>query len=224
MEPFENYEIVSAGDVSGDGNITAYDASLVLQYVVGLIELSPKEWEAADVTDNDKVSALDAALILQYSVGLITEFPADNTTVAPAFNPQTETQLLAEAIEQLESISLTKEQKKVLEQLKNLISKQLLPKHTALLQNYPNPFNPSTWLPYKLATDAPVTISIYNKKGQLVRKLHLGLKTAGNYFTKDKAAYWDGTDSLGQSVASGVYFYTLQAGEFRATRKMVIMK
>lgn len=212
------------GDVSGDDNITAYDASLVLQHVVGLTALSPEQQEAADVTGDGTISALDAALILQYTVGLITSFPVDSAPVAPALNPKTETQVLAEAIKQLESISLTKEQKKVLEQLKNLISKQLRPKHTVLLQNYPNPFNPETWLPYKLATDAPVTISIYNKKGQLVRKLHLGLKTAGNYFTKDKAAYWDGKDSLGEKVASGVYFYTLQAGEFRATQKMVIMK
>jgi hypothetical protein len=108
-----------------------------------------------------------------------------------------------------------------------------LPKQSALLQNYPNPFNPETWLPYQLAQDANVIISIYNTKGQLVRTLRPGLKNAGIYITKDKAAYWDGKDSLGQSVASGAYFYTLQvreaipnigAGEFRATRKMVIVK
>ena len=68
------------------------------------------------------------------------------------------------------------------------------------------------------------TISIYNQKGQLVRTLHLGEKKAGVYVTKDKAAYWDGRDSSGQKVASGIYFYTIQAGKFTATRKMVIMK
>jgi hypothetical protein len=57
-----------------------------------------------------------------------------------------------------------------------------------------------------------------------VRTLDLGRQAAGIYLTKDKAAYWDGRDGLGQKVASGVYFYTLQAGEFKATRKMVIMK
>ena len=212
------------GDVSGDGYVTAYDASLVLQHAVGLTTLLPEQQQAADVTGDNTVSALDAALILQYTVGLITKFPAENITVAPALKDKTETKLLTEAIEQLDTTPLTKEQKKVLEQLKNLVFSQLIPKHTALLQNYPNPFNPSTWLPYKLATDAPVTISIYNKKGQLVRKLHLGLKTAGNYFTKDKAAYFSGTDSLGENVASGVYFYQLQAGKFRATKKMVILK
>ena len=112
-------------------------------------------------------------------------------------------------------------------------SVQVIPSTFALLQNYHNPFNPDTWLPFKLAQDSPVTIQIYNQKGQLVRSISLGNKPAGVYVTKDKAAYWDGKDSLGQSVASGVYFYTLQvreaiprigAGEFRATKKMVIMK
>ncbi len=93
-----------------------------------------------------------------------------------------------------------------------------------LYPNYPEPFNPETWIPYRLATDEPVTISIYNQNGQLVRTLHLGEKKAGVYVTKDKAAYWDGRDSLGQKVASGIYFYTLQAGNFTATRKMTIMK
>ncbi len=110
------------------------------------------------------------------------------------------------------------------EELKRLMAERLLPKHTVLLQNYPNPFNPDTWLPYQLTTDAPVTISIYNTKGQLVRKLHLSNQRAGIYGTKDEAAYWDGRDSSGEKVASGVYFYTLQAGEFRATRKMGILK
>jgi predicted GH43/DUF377 family glycosyl hydrolase len=99
-----------------------------------------------------------------------------------------------------------------------------LPKQTALLQNYPNPFNPETWLPYQLAQDADVTISIYNIKGQLIRSLHLGSKNAGVYTTKDRAAYWDGRDNSGQPVASGAYFYTLEVGEFRTTRKMVIVK
>ena len=99
-----------------------------------------------------------------------------------------------------------------------------LPRQSALLQNYPNPFNPETWIPYQLATDSPLTIHIYNAKGQLVRTISLGNKDAGVYTTKDKAAYWDGKDSLGQQVASGVYFYTLRSGEFRATRRMVILK
>ena len=99
-----------------------------------------------------------------------------------------------------------------------------LPKQFDLLQNYPNPFNPETWLPYQLARDANVNISIYNTKGQLVRTLLMGNQRTGVYVQKGKAAYWDGRDNEGERVASGVYFYTLQAGDFTATRKMVIMK
>ncbi len=101
---------------------------------------------------------------------------------------------------------------------------EILPAYTKVLQNYPNPFNPETWIPYQLAQDAPVTISIYNTKGQLLRTLHLGNQNAGIYMAKDKAAYWDGKDDLGQKVASGVYYYTLQVGNFISTRKMVILK
>ena len=215
---------INYGDVSDDGNITAYDASLVLQHIVGLIELSPNEQEVADVTGDDTISALDAALILQYTVGLITRFPVEPAPVAPALNPKTETKLLTKVIEQLETISLTKEQKQVLEQLKNLVFSQLIPKHTALLQNFPNPFNPETWIPFELAKPAEVTIRIYNLKGRLIRTINLGQKDAGFYMSKERVARWDGKDSFGEKVASGVYFYTLQTGEFRATRKMVIMK
>jgi len=99
-----------------------------------------------------------------------------------------------------------------------------LPKKSALLPNYPNPFNPETWIPFQLATDSPVIVSIYNANGYLIRTISLGNRHAGIYVTKDKAAYWDGTDNLGEKVSSGVYYYTLQAGEFRATQKMVIVK
>ncbi|MFQ6044356.1 MAG: FlgD immunoglobulin-like domain containing protein, partial [Candidatus Poribacteria bacterium] len=106
------------------------------------------------------------------------------------------------------------------------LSKQikLLPSQTALLPNYPNPFNPETWLPYNLAQDANVVINIYDGYGRLIRTLPQGKKSPGMYVAKDRAAYWDGKDNSGQSVASGVYFYTLQAGEFSETRKMLIVK
>jgi hypothetical protein len=109
----------------------------------------------------------------------------------------------------------------------------VIPTDFALLQNYPNPFNPDTWIPFKLAQDMPVTISIYDTKGQLVRTIALGNRQAGIYLTKDRAAYWDGKDSFGGKVASGVYFYAMEfdkaipnivAGEFRVMRKMVMMK
>ena len=100
----------------------------------------------------------------------------------------------------------------------------MMPNKTALLPNYPNPFNPETWIPYQLATPANVNISIYTANGQLVRRLELGHQPIGIYESRRRAAYWDGKNNLGEPVASGLYFYTLTAGEFTATRKMLIRK
>ena len=100
----------------------------------------------------------------------------------------------------------------------------LMPKETALLVNYPNPFNPETWIPYQLATPADVTLQIHAVDGSLVRTLSLGHKAIGIYQSRNRAVYWDGKNELGESVASGVYFYTLTAGDFTATRKMLIRK
>ena len=100
----------------------------------------------------------------------------------------------------------------------------LTPESTALLANYPNPFNPETWLPYQLSEPAEVTLHIYTVSGALVRTLDLGHQPAGNYQQRNRAAYWDGKNELGESVASGIYFYTLTADDFTATRKMLIRK
>ncbi len=98
------------------------------------------------------------------------------------------------------------------------------PAETALLANFPNPFNPETWIPYELAASAEVSIAIYATDGKLVRTLDLGYQAAGYYDSRSRAAYWDGRNGLGEPVASAVYFYTFTAGEFTATRKMLIRK
>ena len=95
---------------------------------------------------------------------------------------------------------------------------------TSLLPNYPNPFNPETWIPYQLSEPAEVTVSVYSVDGTLVRRLSLGWMPSGVYRSRSRAAYWDGRNASGESVASGVYFYTLRAGDFSATRKLVIRK
>ena len=102
--------------------------------------------------------------------------------------------------------------------------KTLTPKKSALLPNYPNPFNPETWIPYHLSNDTDVQIEIYDTKGVLVRRLDLGHQMAGYYTDRTKAAYWDGKNAFGESVASGVYFYHLSVGDYSATRKMLVLK
>jgi len=96
------------------------------------------------------------------------------------------------------------------------------PEDTRLLAAYPNPFNPDVWLPYQLDSDSRINIRIHDMSGRLVRTLDLGTKSAGFYTTKSKAAYWDGRNEAGEQIASGIYFYTIQAGEYTATRKMVV--
>ena len=99
-----------------------------------------------------------------------------------------------------------------------------IPKRNQLLQNYPNPFNPETWIPYQLSEDSPVSVSIYDTTGQLVRTLSLGFQSAGFYNSRERAAYWDGRNALGERVASGIYFYQLTTPSFQQTRRLVIVK
>ena len=100
----------------------------------------------------------------------------------------------------------------------------IAPMDTRLLQNYPNPFNPETWVPYQLASDANVSIIIYNASAERIRTISLGSQAAGSYLTKGRAAYWDGRNGHGELVSSGLYFYHLQASDFTDVKRMIILK
>lgn len=104
------------------------------------------------------------------------------------------------------------------------IAKDTKPVEPVLLPNYPNPFNPETWIPYYIADDADVYLTIYDIRGMVVRQLDLGHQQAGYYIDRAKAAHWDGSNNVGETVGSGIYFYQLRAGDFSALRKMVIIK
>ena len=99
-----------------------------------------------------------------------------------------------------------------------------LPTQTQLLTNYPNPFNPETWIPFRLAQDATVTVRIYDLTGKQIRMIQLGHLPAGNYVESNRAIYWDGRTENGELVSSGTYFYQIEAGDYTETRKMVILK
>ncbi len=113
--------------------------------------------------------------------------------------------------------------KRSLIQLPALVAYEI-PAETELLTNYPNPFNPETWIPYRLAEDGFVTLTIYDLNGQVVRTLDVGHRIAAVYESRSKAIYWNGRNEVGEQVASGVYFFTLTAGDYSTTRKMVILK
>ena len=96
---------------------------------------------------------------------------------------------------------------------------QVLPQVYALQQNFPNPFNPSTTIQYSLPQAGPVSLKIYDMVGQVVRHLVEQNQVAGSH-----QAVWDGLDKAGAPTANGVYLYELRAGEYRARRKMLLLK
>ena len=174
---------------------------------------------AADVNGDGVVSILDLVLV----AGMFEEAAA-----APAAHAQAPKTLTVVEVQGwlIDARSLEvrdpimKRGFVVLEQL--LVS--LTPTETELLVNYPNPFNPETWIPYRLAEDAFVTLTIYDSGGHVVRILNVGHRIASAYESRSKTVHWDGRNNLGEQVASGVYFYTLTAGDFSATHKMLILK
>ncbi len=173
----------------------------------------------ADINGDGIVNIVDLILVA-VALGDGAAAPAAHAEVLSTLTAEEVTQWLVEA-RQLQTDDPTYLRGiRVLEQL----HKALIPMQTALLANYPNPFNPETWIPYQLATPADVTFRIYTANGKIVRIIPLGNMLAGNYKSRSRAAYWDGKNEVGEPVASGLYFYTLTAGDFTATRKLLIRK
>ncbi len=113
---------------------------------------------------------------------------------------------------------------RAIDHFQNLLLAAAPPDKTELLANYPNPFNPETWIPYHLAQDADVKLSIYDINGMVVRRFDVGHRNAGYYTDRTQAVYWNGRNRFDEPVGSGVYFYHLQAGDYSQTRRMVILK
>ena len=205
---------LATGDVNQDGVVSILDLILVAQQLGERVPTG----SPVDVNGDGVVSILDLIRIAQ-GIGNTTASAAP-TIGAESVDPATIAAWVAQArLEDDGSLAF----KQGIENLQNLLA-SLIPEETALLRNYPNPFNPETWIPYQLATPAEVTLTIYDMNGHLVRRLELGHQAAGMFQSRNRAAYWDGRNQLGESVASGLYFYTLTADEFTATRRMLILK
>ena len=174
---------------------------------------------ASDVNNDGRVDIIDLVLVAG-AIGSLAGAPAVYTDAQEMFSASKIQQWLSEAKKVNATEPAFQHGILVLEQLLT----SLTPKETVLLPNYPNPFNPETWIPYQLAEPTEVTISIYTADGKLVRILQLGNQYAGLYQSRSRAAYWDGKNENSEAVASGVYFYTLAAGDFTATRRMLILK
>ena len=152
----------------------------------------------------------------------------ETASAAPSLHPQNLVMFTATDVQkwlsQAQDLDLTQATTQMGVRFLEQLLAVLIPKKTTLLANYPNPFNPETWIPYQLTTATEVSITIYDIRGSVVRRLDLGHQAAGVYTARSRAAYWDGKNAVSERVASGVYFYTLSAGEFTATRKLLIRK
>ncbi len=202
------------GDVSGDGIVNIVDLVLVAS------NFGETGDNISDVSGDGIVNIVDLTLVvaaMRNAAGAPTTWRHDLDIFPTIAEVQ---QWLHEA--QQVGLMGSDFQRGVL-MLEQLLA-SLVPEDTALLPNYPNPFNPETWIPYQLATPMEVSVSIYSADGKLIRVLKLGQQASGVYKSQGRAAYWDGRNEIGESVASGVYFYTLKAGDFTATRKMLIRK
>ena len=200
-------------DVNQDGVVNISD----LVVVAGRLGQSGPN--AADVNGDGVVNIQDLILVAS-ALGQTQAAPSLHPASLEMFTAADIQKWLAEA----HGLDLTDPKLqsgiRFLEQLLSV----LVPKETELLPNYPNPFNPETWIPYRLAEDAFVALVIYDQRGSVVRRFNVGHQTTSVYESRSQAIYWDGRNEVGDRVASGIYFYTLTAGDYSATRKLVILK
>ena len=219
------WEPLAVVDITGDGSVTYLDIIEVAEnYGKAVVDgANPR----ADVNKDGIVDIEDLIVIAEavdaqatvdsQAAPMLAQLPR-----SPSFTVEEVQQWIQDA----RDIGADAQTIAVLEQFLAVLTQrtQPAPEKTALLANYPNPFNPETWIPYQLAQPTEVTIFIHAIDGALVRTLPFGEMPAGVYQRRARAAYWDGKNAHGEQVASGVYFYTLKAGQFTATRKMLIRK
>jgi len=270
--------IYPTGDVSGDFKVDAFDAALILQFSIGMIDIFPVDeligmspensipshYEVSvpklkafsgtrisvPIAINNAKGLLAGGVTLKYDTAVLRaekaylglngaywkantdidgevrvafasfeEIPLSDTLFIVEFDVLSnaegkESPITLDYVELSNSLSINKTDGMI----------TVLPGKSRLLQNYPNPFNPETWIPYQLSVDSDVTISVYNVDGRMIHQVKLANQPAGSYLTKDRAVYWDGRNSAGEMVSSGVYLYVLKAGDFSAKRRMLILK
>ena len=205
-------ERLLTGDVNRDGVVNILDLISVAQQLGQRVSADSPE----DINGDGVVNIFDLTLVAQGIGRAAAPAVAGNSVDAATVEAWiAEARLVDDG-----SIAF----RQGIANLENLLASLIIPQETALHANYPNPFNPETWIPYQLATPADVKLTIYDMNGAVVRRLQVGHQAAGMFRSRSRAAYWDGRNDRGESVASGLYFYTLSADDFTGTRKMLIRK
>ena len=212
-------------DVNMDGSVNEIDSALVTA-AIGQTEAAIED-PRTDVNSDGTVDNNDLSLVMEHFNNGTSGAPSSRDLLT-VLDPATLASLDQATLEAQLAILLAQSDGS----LKYLRAIQLLrsflaafrPEETLLLANYPNPFNPETWIPYQLATAGKVRITIYDTQGKVVRRLDLGHQREGYYTNRSRAAYWDGRNTLGERVASGIYFYQLQTDDASYLRKLVILK
>ena len=200
------------GDVNRDGVVNILDLIRVAQQLGRTVAAG----SAVDINGDGVVNIFDLTLVAQGIGGTAAPSVATGRAIAATV----EAWITLARLEDDGSIVF----RQGIANLQNLLASLAIPKETALRANYPNPFNPETWIPYQLAAPAEVTLTIYGMNGGTIRRLEVGHQAAGTYQNRSRAVYWDGRNQRDEFVASGLYFYTLRAGDFTATRRMLIRK
>ncbi len=204
-------------DVNQDGKVNITDLLLV----VSTLGNTAPALLFGDVNEDNRVTIDDVLLVIEALDDPVTAAaPSNNGRILPLEGATFEAHL-----NRLRSHSDgSLKYQRAIAFFQNLLASVAPPDKTELLANYPNPFNPETWIPYRLAEDGFVALTIYDLSGRVVRTLAVGHRIAAAYESRSKAIHWDGRNNLGEQVASGVYFYHLSAGDYSQTRKMLILK
>ncbi len=206
-----------AWDVDQDGEVDIFDLLQVAQSLDTDVSVNPQ----ADVNGDGSIDIFDLITVAQNFGESTASAPISVAMDTEELTPAMIRAWIKQAqVEDDGSIAF----RQGIANLQKLLESVTVPKKTVLLANYPNPFNPETWIPYHLAKPTAVNLTIYAANGTVIRTLVLGHQAAGIYQSRGRAAYWDGKNEVGESVASGVYFYTFTTGDFAATRKMLLMK
>jgi hypothetical protein len=208
-------------DVSTDqGRILSIVINAVRDVQAIQLEFTHTE-DAVDISVSSNVDGIQAYYgtvdgVLR--VGLVdllgqTMMSADQTEIAEiSYNGETELDLL-------KSIVVAKDGGRINAVVTRIDANEILPVQFSLEQNYPNPFNPTTIIDFSLPEQSHVRLDVYNIMGQKVRTLVNDARAAGAH-----SVIWNGSNDNGENVASGVYFYRIESGQFSETRKMMLLK